>query len=818
MFSACCFVLLALSEPLGKPGSIAVFPEKVHLSDPWSIQRIVVYKALGGVPLEPAKGARIGIEPPFLADIEGESVRPRDNGKGSITVTVDGLTSRIPLVIEGQKTGIVPDFCDQVEPVLTGLGCNSGACHGALAGKGGFKLSLRAYDTQSDHNAIAFQMLGRRIDRHEASKSLLLRKALGEIPHGGGKKLVRGSVEHELLRAWIAAGAPNDPRSDSQFVALNILPPLIRMRESGTGQVIAMAQMRDGTLRDVTRMAKFTSANETVAGAGQEGMVTAAGMGESAISAWFNNMVAVSRVQVPFPSLGESPANRPFQPINWIDEVLAERWRNLNIEPSPGATDDEFLRRLWLDCLGTLPGAGLLQEFRKDDRPNKREMWIERALESEQFVDYWSYKWSDLFLVRSGRLQQPAVWSFYQAIRQAVRSNRGWDEVCRDILLANGSTLASGFGNFFVLHRDPSELAESVAVTFTGQSIGCAKCHNHPLEKWTQDQFWSFTNLFGRVGLKAGEFDGEMLVVSQPFGDVPHQRTGKAVAPAPLDGPAIALGSPVDRRDHFVRWLLSPENPFFARAQANRIWRHFFSRGLVEPDDDLRQTNPGVLGDLLTRLAREFRESGYDNKKLIRLILRSRAYQLSSRSSRNNARDESFFSRYYSRRMAAEVLLDSYSQITGVPTVFDAVTPGGGNGTTQYSGYPAGIRAIQLPDVAVASHFLDSFGRPERLQACSCERAAETGISQVLQITNGKILNEKLTGKGGSVVKGLESGQPAENLIRTLFRDALCREPTPAEMAAMTGQFTNIDPGKRREVLEDIYWAVLSSKEFLLIQ
>ena len=812
--SAVLVALLVLAQLPSEQGGISVHPGRIVLRDPWDSQRLVISGVARAGSAPGGDGLKVSIEPPGLAEMNDGLVIPLRNGKGILRVRSGPLESTVPLEVSGQSDGLVPDFKGHVEPALTGLGCNSGACHGALAGKGGLKLSLRAYDSDADHSALVFQMLGRRIDRHDASRSLMVLKALGDIPHGGGRKLAKNSPEHRMLVDWIAKGAPKSSPAAPPIAGLEIIPPVSRMSVGETNRILVMARLQNGGYRDVSRLAKFASAQESVAGVGADGIVTATGHGEAAISAMFNNMVAVSRTQIPFAVAQGKVEN--FKPNNWIDQALASRWAELNIKASGPISDEEFLRRLWLDCLGTLPTPGQLSEFRADNKPGKRDRWIEKALESPEYVDYWTYKWAELFLVRSGRLQQSAVWAFHDALKKSVRSGQGWDTLSREILLARGSTLRGGLGNFYSLHRDPAELAEAVAVTFLGQSIGCAKCHNHPMEKWTQDQYWSFVNLFGRVGLKSGELDGEMLVAPLAVGDVPHLRTGRAMPPTPLDGPSLSLVETRDRRAHLTGWLLSPDNPFFARAQVNRIWRHFFSRGLVEPDDDLRQTNPSVLEGILTRLAADFRAAGHDNKAVIRAILRSSAYQLSSSPSPNNQGDDQFFSRYLPRRLPAEVLLDAYSQVTGVPTLFDGVTPGGGNGTTKYSGYPLGTRSIQLPDAAVSSPFLDSFGRPERLQACSCERTSETGVSQVLQMANGSALNGKISSSKGTVADMIRNGDSAEKMVVQLFRSALTRDPEPRELASFTARVASLQEQKRREWLEDCFWAVLSSKEFLL--
>ena len=810
--------LIELLSNSGSPqqASHAVFPDKVYLSDPWDVQKIIVATMQSGRATGVSANARFNVVPPELATITETTVRPKMNGSGHIEIEVGEWKTRIPLSVSGQQEGKVPDFRDQVEPVLTRLGCNAGACHGALAGKGGLKLSLRAYDPESDHNAMVFQVLGRRIDRQTPEKSYLLKKAMGLVPHGGGKKLQQGSNEHQLLLAWIRAGSPFTQGNFATQKGIEILPPVSRLNLGSSIPIIVLAHQNDGRVRDVTALTKFTSAYEPVAGVSPEGMVTTVGHGEAAISAWFNNSVAVARVQSPYPMNNSVLPNEPFKSNTWIDDLISERWKDLNIQPSQLAGDDEFLRRLWLDTIGMIPTADQFAEYQADKAPDKRNRWIEKALASSEYNDFWTYKWSDLFLIRTGRLNQSAVWAMNGALRNAVASNRGWDEVTRDILLARGSTLLRGEGNFFALHRDPSELAETVAVTFLGQSITCARCHNHPLEKWTQDQYWSFANLFGRVGLKSGDNDGEMLVVPQRLGDVPHLRTGKAMPPTPLDGPSMPVTALTDRREHFVQWLLDPVNPYFARTQANRIWRHFFGRGLVEPDDDLRVTNPSTHESLLARLATEFQKSGYDNKQLIRLILRSNTYQLSSTTNSNNVSDNLFFSHYQPKRLSAEVLLDAYSQITGIPTLFDAISPGGGNGSTKYAGYPIGTRAIQLPDAAVASPFLDSFGRPERLQACSCERDSDTGVAQILQMSNGGALNEKLRSPKNIIDKWLLSGKSDPEIIDAVFQTTLSRNPSAKEKSRYVDFLSKATIKEKREILEDSLWAILSTREFLL--
>jgi hypothetical protein len=420
-------------------------------------------------------------------------------------------------------------------------------------------------------------------------------------------------------------------------------------------------------------------------------------------------------------------------------------------------------------------------------------------------------------LITTRRLSQPAVWAFYQYVRQSVADNKPWDRFARDILTASGSTLRNGATNYFVLHKDTAELSESTAVTFMGMSITCCRCHNHPLEKWSQDQYWGMANLFARVALKNGD-RGEILVQSLPTGDVPHPRRGSPMPPTPLDGSSLALESASDRREYFVDWLTAPDNPYFAKARVNRIWRSLMGRGLVEAEDDLRQTNPPTNAELFDALANDFRDHHYDTKYLFRTIMNSAVYQRSSKPLAGNGVDDRFYSRYLIRRLPAEVILDAYSQVTGVPTPFTAISSNASDSATPYAGFPRGLRALQLPDSRVVSRFLDAFGRPERLQTCSCERQQDASVGQALHVNNGGTLNDKLRDPESRISAWLKEGISDVEAVRRLYLLALSREPSEAERLSFLELLA--DAGKdtktpRREALEDLFWSVLTSKEFL---
>jgi hypothetical protein len=542
--------------------------------------------------------------------------------------------------------------------------------------------------------------------------------------------------------------------------------------------------------------------------------VTVASPGESAISVWFSNRVASAAIVSPFGNRPMDADRVVLKKNNYIDDLVYKKLIRLNLPPSGDCSDSEFIRRAYLDAAGILPTPAEVKAFLADRASDKRARLIDRLLERAEFVDYWAYKWSDMLLITTRRLPQPAVWGFYQHVRQGVADNKSWDRFARDILTATGSNLRNPATNFFVLHKDVTALSEATAVTFMGMSLTCARCHNHPLERWTQDQYWQMANLFARVGLKNGE-RGSILVQSQPTGEAMHPRRGIALSPTPLDGKPLALDSGSDRRKYFVDWLTAPENPYFARALVNRVWRNFLGRGLVEAEDDLRETNPPTNAELFDALARDFVKNKYDVKHLIRTIMNSAVYQRSSKPVAGNEGDDRFYSRYLVRRLSAEVILDAYSQVTGVPTPFTHLLSNARDSTTPYGGFPLGTRALQLPDSLVASPFLDAFGRPERANTCSCERSQDSSVGQALHLNNGETLNTKLRAKESLVTKWLAEKISDQEAIRRLYMAALCREPTAKEQETFVRMLADMGKEDRREALEDLFWAVLTSREFI---
>jgi hypothetical protein len=799
---------------------IKLLPADVPLTGPHARQQLLVLSELGGqfVADLTDKAKFTSSNPAVVTVDETGLVRAAGDGEAVITATADGKQAIGKVHVAGLKAPFTWSYRNHVIPMLTKVGCNSGACHGALAGKSGFKLSLRGYDPAADHFAMTRQARGRRVDKLEPARSLVLLKPTRTIPHGGGRKLEVGSSDYRVLLDWIAAGAPGPRDDDPRIQRLEVFPAAAVLKPKDNVQVNVRAWYSDGHAEDVTPWAKFSSSEDQVATVDQDGSVTVAAAGEAAISVWYSDLVASCRIAVPLPNTVDAAVYTGSPRRNYIDDLVLKKLEALHIPPSQPCTDAEFIRRAYLDAAGTLPTPEEVQKFVGSSDPDKRTRLIDAVLRRPEFVDYWAYKWSDLLLVSSRNLPQSAVWAFYQFIRQGVADDKPWDRFAQEVLTANGSNLENGAANYFVLHKDVTDLTESTAVTFLGMSLTCARCHNHPLEKWTQDQYWSMANLFSRVGLKNGERPGEVTVQSQPTGDVAHPRRGVPMPPTPLDAKSLPFDSPVDRRQYFADWLTSPGNPYFARALVNRVWRNFMGRGLVEAEDDLRQTNPPSNEELFAALAKEFVEDKYDVKYLVRTIMNSAAYQRSSVPAAGNEKDDRFYSHYLVRRLPAEVVLDAYAQVTGVPTPFTQVQVGPTGGTSATTQYPAGTRAQQLPDTLLVSQFLDAFGRPLREKTCSCEREQDASIGQALHLNNGPTLNDKLRDKNSRVAKWVEEKVGDDAAVRRLFLLAVGREPSADERKKFTGLLAQAEQDtqtSRRETMEDLFWAVLTGREFL---
>jgi len=804
-------LLVAACALLSAADSLAVLPNTIDLEGPVARQHLLAEASFADHQEDWTRKVVWGSSDPKVAivDANGE-VRPIGDGQAIISANGQGRTATATVRVKNSQVPYTWSFRNDVIPVMTKVGCNQGACHGALAGKNGFKLTLRGYDPDVDYDTLTRQSLGRRIDPEEPARSLMLLKPTMAVPHGGGKRFATDSLEYKILSGWIAQGTPRPRDDDPQVTELEVLPAAARLASNAGQQLVVRAKYSDGHIRDVTHWVKFSSSDEGVASVDDAGHVKMNGNGEAAITLWYSSRVLYARVSVPYPNQVAAAAYTAFPRHNYIDDLVLEKWRTLNIAPSPLADDSTFIRRAYLDTAGILPTAEEVEDFLADKSADKRQKLIGKLLDRDEFVDYWAYKWSDLLLVSSRKLRSNAMWSFYYWIRDSVKSDKPWDQFAREIYTSSGNTRQNGALNYFVIHKDPIDIAENSTQAFLGQRLTCARCHNHPLEKWTQKQYYQFANLFSRVGEKNGAEPGDIVVFAKASGDINHPRLLKPLAPTPLDGAPMALDSPEDRRAHFAKWLTSPDNTYFQRAIVNRVWGNFMGRGIVDPVDDVRATNPASNEELFNALCKDFVEHGFHIKHLIATIMSSAVYQLSSEANATNTNDNKYYSKYIVKRLPAEVLLDAMSQVTGVPSKF--------------SGYPAGMRALQLPDTRVKSEFLTSFGRPPRVLCDAAERSSAPSVAQALHVINGDTLNKKLMDLDGFPALAIKLGLSDSRILDHLFLSAYSRYPSDAEKQRMlralneartTAGPVDVQREARRQALEDMMWALLTSKEFL---
>ncbi len=813
VFYSLCLGVLAVFSVSGKD-SIAIIPDKIKLTGKEARQLLIVGQLRENqLVAQLTNDLNFSSSDRSVVKIEHGLAVPMKNGTATIQVRSGKQTASAQVTVEGMGKPFEWSFRNHVQPVLAKNGCSAGACHGAAAGQNGFKLSLRGYDDEGDFIALTRGAVGRRIIPSDPGRSLMLLKPSGAVPHKGGKKFEIDSPDYRMLSEWIAAGAPAPNSNDVRIVRIEILPERVVLKPDAAQQLSVRATFTDGHTEDVTRWAKYTSANESVCQIGERGEAKVVGFGEGAITAWYLSKIGIATISVPFTNKISNGVFSKARRRNFIDDLALEKLQSLNLPPSPRCNDSEFIRRAFLDTTGVLPGAEEVRAFLADKSTKKRDRLIEDLLKRESFVDYWAYKWSDLLLVGSKQLKPEAMWAYYNWVRRNVAANTPWDKFVRELVTAQGSTMENGAGNFYVLHDDPRAMAETTTQAFLGMSVNCARCHNHPMEKWTNDQYYQMANLFARVRMKAGNTEGENIVFVSDKGDLIQPLRGKPQPPAPLDGKSLPLDSPEDRRAPLADWLVSRDNPYFSRAIANRVWANFMGVGLIEAVDDLRVTNPSSNEKLLSALAKHLADQKFDLKALMRTILQSETYQRSSVALQENSTETRFYSRYYPKRLMAEVMHDAIAQLTGVPTEFrrDRRNANAGLGEA----YPLGFRALQLPDTQTDSYFLKAFGTPERGKTCECERSADPSITQVLHIVNGDTINKKLEAKDSRIAKLFADKTPDEKIVEDVYLGALSRFPTAAEKEKILRALNAAPESERRATIEDVYWAVLSSREFL---
>jgi hypothetical protein len=794
----------AASSPNGPPRELLVHPKEAKLSGPRDQQRLIVIGVWAdGRKFDLTRTATFTTANAKIATIEKGTLRPVADGNTTITIEANGTKSTLAVSVKNANADVPVSFVREVEPILTKAGCNSGGCHGAQHGRGGFKLSLFGFDPAFDYSQIVSSNEGRRIVLSDPERSILLAKPALVMEHGGGEKLKLNSRDYLTIRQWLEDGAPAPETKAVPTVAKIEVFPTHRLMTPGEQQQLSITAIwSDGRREDVTGTAQFDALNDAVASVTQTGLITAKSAGETHIMIRYAGSAEVAQVTLPFAKLDKFP-NVPAN--NFIDTKLIAKWKDLGLTPSELATDDEFLRRLYLDAIGTLPTPDEVRKFLDDKDPKKREKAIDRVLDRAEFTDWWALKWGDLLRINRTALQEKGMWSFHNWVRAQMRDNVPMDAFVRDIVTAEGSTFIDGPANFFQIGRTFEEWSETTTQLFLGVRIGCAKCHHHPFEKWSQDDYYGMAAFFTRIGTKTsqefGIFGRETVIFIRNTGEATHPRKRVVVKPMPLDGDtAVSWDDEFDRRKRLADWLTAPANKMFARNMANRFWGYAMGRGLVEPLDDMRATNPASNPELLDALADELVKSKFDLKHLLKTIFNSRAYQLSHHSTPGNKADAAnvHFTRYTAKRLTAEQVADGVDFATGT--------------REKYVGLPLGTRAIQLPDSEVRSYLLDTFGRPARQVLCECERTTTPNIAQAMHLLNGDFLNKKIADKTGRVEKLITDKVPVAKAIEELYLATWSRRPTADEQKKAEG-WVNSAP-TLRDGLQDLLWVLINSREF----
>jgi hypothetical protein len=701
-------------------------------------------------------------------------------------------------------------FANDVMPIFAKAGCNSGACHGAASGKKGFKVSLRGYDPAADFVTLTRGSEGRRLNFHEPDASLLLLKPTARVSHEGGKRFDNKSDYAAALRRWIAEGAKSDTATAAKLTGLEVFPKFRTFPKPGLEQqLLVMATFSDGSIRDVTLDARYSSSNESAADVDEAGLVRMPNKGEAAVIARYGPMQAVGTLVV----LKHDPAfvwNNPAE-NNYIDKLVHAKLRQMEYLPSELTTDEEFLRRVYFDVIGLPPTPAEIRAFLADKAADKRAKVIDKLLERPEHAEFWALKWGDLLKIRFDLLRDKGTWGMYRWLRDSVASNKKFNQLVREVVTAEGSCAESPAANYWRVFTDPNEASEATVQVFFGIRLMCAKCHDHPFEKWVQKDYYGMSAFFAQVGRKNGARKEDLVVFkTEAAAQARHPTTGEVLTPKFLDAGSIAVTPEQDAREALADWMTRKDNPYLARATVNRIWSHLFGRGIIDPVDDIRSSNPPVNGPLLDALTKDFIDNDFDVRHILRVMLNSSAYQRSARTNPFNVDDKINFSHALPRRLSAEQLLDAVSQATGIRENFRARF-----GATGSVALPApGLRAGQLPDRQLTADMLELFGRPRGESTCACERHEEASMTQALHLINGKSIADRITNPGGNLARLLQKPKITdEEVIEEIYLAVLCRLPRAEEKAIMLPYFA-----KRKDravAAQDAMWALFNTKELL---
>jgi hypothetical protein len=786
-----------------RPGAaLEVTPERCELAGPHDGRQLLVTgPGPDGKVRDLTRQATYTVAPASIARVSPQGyVRPGGKGTAVITVETAGQKRTVAVVVRDFDDQRPLHFVNDIEPLLSRHGCNAGGCHGRASGQNGFKLSLFGFDPSFDYNALVKEARGRRVFPAAPDSSLVLMKASGRVPHGGGKRLDPESEDYQILRRWIVQGAPVGDERAPTLKRLSIVPGQRVLDRAAVQQLAVLAHYSDGAVRDVTRQAQYQSNDSAVAGVDADGLVRTFDLaGEAAVMARYMGQVTVFRALVP---LGKPIAKYPdFPGANFIDELALARWKQLGIVPSDLCTDGEFIRRASLDLCGRLPAPDEVRAFLADTRPDKRARLIDRLLEDRDYPAYFALRWGSILRNASLAGAEQAAYAFHEWIRDMIARNRPYDEFVRGVVAAAGEWQDAPAVNWYWQMRD-DQLHQPVADTaqvFLGLRLQCAKCHHHPYERWSQDDYFGLAGFFSRLGRKGlGEPPPYFSERRRTTNEV-NPRTGKPIEPKILDGPVLDVPPDEDPRQKLVDWMARPDNPFFARALVNRMWGHLMGRGLVDPVDDMRETNPPSNPELLDALAQDFIKHKFDVKHLLRTICNSRTYQLSSVPNEYNKHDRQNHARYYGRRLIAEVFHDAVDQVCGTHTQFNRMSKQ--------------ARAVDLPHEGFGSYFLDVFDRPPRSSACECARSTGASLSQVLHLSFSGDIESKIGRGDGRVAKLIEKKVAPEQAVEELYLAAFARYPTAAERQTALEYLQR--QADRRRGLEDLLWVLLNTREFM---
>ncbi|MES2920876.1 MAG: PSD1 and planctomycete cytochrome C domain-containing protein [Verrucomicrobiota bacterium] len=785
--------------------SIEAFPKNVALETAADFHRVIVIARLKDASTHDITAqSKLTLADNSLVHLIGTSLTPKKDGATSLRIDYRGLSTEVPVTVKDAEKPRPISFQLDVMPVLTAAGCNTGSCHGSARGQDGFHLSLFGFDPKGDHFRLTTEMAGRRINLALPEESLMLTKSTGAVPHTGGNLMKKDSPFYNTLREWIRHGANFDEGEIPRPTGIEVQPAQVVLTGGDVRVPFTVrAQYSDGTDRDVTTLSRFSSSNDNSVSINvREGLAASKNRGEAYLLARFHTFTEGSQAIVVPADLAYT---RPeFPAFNYVDTHVAEKLNKLRIIPSELADDESFLRRVFLDIVGVPPTVAEREKFLSDKRAEKREVLVDELLGRKEFTEMWVMKWAELMQIRTfnngpQQVSYKAALNYYQWLRERIAGNVPFNDLVKELLSAKGGTFSSPSTNFFQIEQDVLKLTENVAQVFMGTRIQCAQCHNHPFDRWTMDDYYSFASFFAQVKRKPAE-DPRERVIYDEGGEIQNPVTKQNMVPKFLGGPRPDLGG-TSRRVAVANWLASPENPWFAKNVVNIVWAHFNGVGIVDPVDDVRVSNPPSNPELLNALAEKFVSYNYDFKKLVRDICTSRTYQLATRTNETNVTDRRNFSHAMVRRVRAEVLLDCISQVTATPNKF--------------KGLPLGARAVQIADGNTSNYFLTTFGRATRATVCSCEVKMEPNLSQALHLLNGDTTQKRV--RDGKLVEKLlnERKSPAD-VITDLYLTVLSRLPTDVEreklLAAVDEQK---EPAKVRETLEDVFWALLNSKEFI---